>query len=121
MLLPSLTTSGHEQVADPLTILTAASMTLYPAVSESGRGDVVGTGGGLAQSTQMTLGTSKSGWTSSAGQNTVVTGRPLTCEKKTFVISQLGDPYSGKLCLYNEKLMTNYCKLQVTLSKEIHC
>ena len=82
MLLPSLTTSGHEQVTDPLTILTAASMTLYPAVSESGRGDVVGTGGGLAQSTQMTLGTSESGWTSSAGQNTVMTGRPLTCEKR---------------------------------------
>ena len=86
VLLPSLTTSGHEQVADPLTILTAASMTLYPAVSESGRGDVVGTGGGLAQSTQMTLGTNKSGWTSSAGQYTVMTGRPLACYKKTYML-----------------------------------
>jgi len=61
-------------------------MTLYPAVSESGRGDVVGTGGGLAQSTQMTLGTSESGWTSSTGQNTVMTGRPLACEKKADIL-----------------------------------
>lgn len=86
VLLPSFTASGHEQVADPLTILTAASMTLYPAVSESGRGDVVCTGGGLAQSTQMTLGTSESGWTSSTGQNTVMTGRPLACEKKADIL-----------------------------------
>ena len=75
---PSLATSCHVQVADPLTILTAASMTLYPTISEFGRGDVGSTGGELAQSTQMTLGTSESGWTTSISQDTVMTRRPLT-------------------------------------------
>ena len=75
---PSLATSCHVQVADPLTILTATSMTLYPTISEFGRGNVGGTGGELAQSTQMTLGTSESGWTTSISQDTVMTRRPLT-------------------------------------------
>ena len=79
MLFPSLATSCHVQVANPLTILTAAAMTLYPTISaEFGRGDVGGTGGELAQSTQMALGTSESGWTTSISQDTVMTRRPLT-------------------------------------------
>ena len=81
---PSLATSCHVQVADPLTILTAASMTLYPTISEFSRGDVEGTGGILLQSSEMTLRSSESGWTSSIGQNTVMTRRPLACKKNTF-------------------------------------
>ena len=78
MLFPSLATSCHVQVADPLTILTAVSMTLYPTISEFGRSDVGGTGGELAQNTQMTLGKSESGWTTSISQDTVMTRRSLT-------------------------------------------
>lgn len=78
VLFPSLATSCHVQVANPLTILTAAAMTLYPTISEFGRSDVGGTGAELAQSTQMALGTSESGWTTSISQDTVMTRRPFT-------------------------------------------
>ena len=82
VLRPSLAASCQVKVTDPLTILTAASMTLDPTTSERGRGDVGCTGGELTQSTQMALGTSESGWTTSTSQNAVMARRPLTYQKK---------------------------------------
>ena len=84
LCLPLLATRCNVQVTDPLTILTATSMTLNFTTSERGRADVGGSGGILLQSSQMALGSSKSGWTIFIGQNTVMTRRPLACKKNTF-------------------------------------
>ena len=80
---PSLATRCNVQLSNPLAIPTAGSMTLNLTVSERGRGDVAETGSIYLQSSHMALGTSKSSWTSSTSQNTVMTRRPLTCKKKT--------------------------------------
>ena len=81
---PSLATRCYVKLSDPLAILTAGSMTLDLTVSKFGLGDVGGTGSINLQSSHMALGTSKSSWTSSTRQNTIMTRRPLACKEKTF-------------------------------------
>ena len=84
---PSLATRCDVQLSNPLGILTAASMTLDLTVSKRGLGNVVGSGSIHLQSSHMALGTSKSSWTSSASQNTVMTRRPLACKKRHLICS----------------------------------
>ena len=78
---PSLATRCDVKLSDPLAILTAGSMTLDLTVSKLGLGNVGGAGSIYLQSSHMALGTSKSSWTSSTSQNTVMTRRPLACKK----------------------------------------
>ena len=77
LCIPSLAARCDVQLSNPLAILTAAAMTLNLTVTERGLGDVGGTGSIYLQSSHMALGKSKSSWTSSTSQNTVMTRRPL--------------------------------------------
>ena len=85
MIPPSLTASCDEQFPDPMTVLTTSSVAPDLAISERGRDDVRGTGSVLTQSFHVARVTRKSGWTWPTSQNTVVTRRPLACEKKIIV------------------------------------
>ena len=76
---PSLATRCDVKLSDPMPILTAGSMTLDLTVSKLGLRNVGGGGCIYIQSSHMTLGTSKSSWTSSTSQNAVMTRRPLAC------------------------------------------
>ena len=74
---PSLATRCDVQFSNPLAVSTAGSMALNLTVSERRLGDVGSTGSIYLQSSHMALGKSKSSWTSSTSQNTVMTRRPL--------------------------------------------
>lgn len=82
---PSLATCCDVQVSDPLPVPATGSVTLDPTASERGRSDVNGGVRVHLQGTHVSLGTGKSGWAWSTGQNAIMTRRPLTYEENMLV------------------------------------